>query len=469
MHAINIALHQLMLNIMLICFLNIVLQKEIRRVTSKFLIYIFICNIVSLASFIIEYALLELLAAGRTDLDFVVRLVCCIICLSYYGVLALFVYYFTSYISLQTKVSWTLAHISLAICVIFSVGLCASAFNGMFFYIKDGHFFKGEQFWFSQLGGYFVIGTMLFLSIRYFKVLGKWDSFLFMSFAFFPLLSTFTRSVMPYFSVQLALSISILLIYNFVYLTQVRKNIKQEDILRENRIALSFSQIQPHFIFNTLNSIYVLCDKDPKIVKQAIGDFSSYLRTNLEVFSEQRMIPFEKEIEHLNCYINLEKLRFREDLYVNYDFLEKNFMIPQLTLQPIVENAIKHGILKKKSGGVVTISTCKTDQFYKIKVSDDGVGFDTNQLNIFTNNSRNEEKNDELKNLDNDSTNQSNLKKDGQLHVGLKNVQERLWIMCRGNLIVKSEIGKGTSVVIELPLKTQQDFSESKNSEEIQK
>ena len=460
MHAINIALHQLMLNIMLICFLNIVLQKEIRRVTSKFLIYILICDLISLASVIIEYALLELLAAGRTDLDFVVRLVCCIICLSYYGVLALFVYYFTSYISLLTKVSWTLAHISLAICVIFSLGWCASAFNGMFFYIKDGQLFRGEQYWFSQMGRYFVIGIMISLAIRYYKVLGKWDTFFFMSFTFFPLLSSFTHSLMPFFSIQIALSISILLIYNFIYLTQVRKNIKQEAILRENRIALSFSQIQPHFIFNTLNSIYVLCDKDPKIVKQAIGDFSSYLRTNLEVFSEKKMIPFEKEIEHLNCYINLEKLRFREDLYVNYDFLEKNFMIPQLTLQPIVENAIKHGILKKKSGGVVTISTCKTDQFYKIKVSDDGVGFDTSILS---------NSNDENENLNNEASKNTNLKNDGQLHVGLKNVQERLWIMCRGNLIVKSEIGKGTSVVIELPLKTQQDFSESKNSEEIQK
>lgn len=442
MYSINIALHQLMLNIMIICFLNIVLQKEILKVTSKFFVNILICNLISLLTKIIEYGLLEIIVAGRTEFDFLFKIVCCISILSYYAVLALFVYYFTSYISLHTKVSWTLSHISLAISMIFSLEWCASVFNGMFFSIENGHFIKSEHYWFSQIGIFFVMGIMISLAIRYFKVLGKWDAFFFISFSVLPLSSVIISIKMPYFTIQIALSISILLVYNFIYLTQVRQNIKQENILRENKVALSFSQIQPHFIFNTLNSIYVLCDKDPKIVKQAIGDFSNYLRTNLEVFSEQRMIPFEKEIEHLNCYINLEKLRFREDLYVNFDLLEKNFVIPQLTLQPIVENAIKHGILKKKSGGVVTISTCKTDQFYKIKVSDDGVGFDTNILSNL---------NDENKNTE----------KEGQLHVGLKNVQERLWILCRGNLIVKSEIGKGTSVIIELPLNTQEELKKT--------
>ncbi|MCR4736395.1 MAG: histidine kinase [Treponema sp.] len=347
--------------------------------------------------------------------------------MSYFAILALFIYYLTDFISRKTPVSWTFAHISLAICFLYTIGWCASVFTGMFFQIENGKFTRSPNFWFAQFCGYFILGMTIFLIIKYFRILKKLEIAVFIAFAILPISSSFLRQKFPYFSNQIALSFSIQFIYHFIQLTQIRTTIQQESLIRENRLSLSFSQIRPHFIFNTLNSIYVLCDKDPAIAKKAIGDLSSYLRTNLEVLSSQRIVPFKKEIEHLEYYINLEKLRFRDDLFITYDFQETNFQLPQLTLQPIVENAIKHGILKKKCGGSVSISSCKTDKYYKIKVSDDGIGFDTSILSYPES-------------------------KDGQIHVGLKNVQDRLWILCHGNLIIKSEPGKGTVVIIEIPI-----------------
>ena len=223
---------------------------------------------------------------------------------------------------------------------------------------------------------------------------------------------------------QMALTLSILLMFNFIHLHQVRYILKQQAKLREDKIALSFSQIRPHFIFNILNSIYVLCDKDPAAVKNAIGDFASYLRINLDVLENQDEIPFKTAIENLNHYIRLEQLRFRDDVFVTYDLQETDFMIPPMTLQPLVENAIKHGILKKKNGGTVAISSCKNGDFYKVKIADDGVGFDVSTLE------------------EEESNNQ---------HIGIKNVKDRLWIMCRGQLEIRSERGKGTSVIISIP------------------
>ena len=111
------------------------------------------------------------------------------------------------------------------------------------------------------------------------------------------------------------------------------------------------SQIRPHFLFNTLNSIYVLCEKDPEVAQKAIGEFSEYLRGNFEGLENETVIPFSREIEHVRHYLNLEKMRFGSLLHVIYDLDGSEFMIPPLTLQPLAENAVKHGIMRKKDAG----------------------------------------------------------------------------------------------------------------------
>lgn len=382
-----------------------------------------------LVSLIFEFIFVDL--ATEVDAGFMLpmRIAACFDFISYFALISLFVYYVLDYISYKTKVNWTYAHICLAVCIIFAVGWCASIFNGMFFSIENGKFTHGQFYWFAQLGGVFVAFVTALVIFKYIKVLGIYDALFFLSFILLPLISIFIRLYASFFTMQMALTFSILLMFNFIHLTQVRQILSQQEEIKEGKISLSFSQIQPHFIFNTLNSIYVLCDKDnPELVKKAIGDFSSYLRTNIEVLENHSEILFEKEIENLKHYLNLEQLRFGDDVYVSYDLQETNFYLPPLTLQPIVENALKHGILKKENGGSIIIASYKTEDCYKIKISDDGVGFDTDEV------------------FNNDD------KKSERSHIGLKNVRSRLEIISSGTLEIKSKKGKGTCVFISIPI-----------------
>ncbi|MGN1187444.1 MAG: sensor histidine kinase, partial [Lachnospiraceae bacterium] len=132
---------------------------------------------------------------------------------------------------------------------------------------------------------------------------------------------------------------------------------KLEEELKENRIALAMSQIQPHFIYNSLNSIYHLCEKDVEMAQQAISDFSEYLQRSLSAADRITLISFGEELNHVKTYLKLEQLRFGKDLNVVYHIETVGFMLPALSVQPLVENAVKHGIcVKEEGGGTVTLT-----------------------------------------------------------------------------------------------------------------
>ncbi len=197
---------------------------------------------------------------------------------------------------------------------------------------------------------------------------------------------------------------------------------KIEQELIQNRISIMLSQIQPHFLYNSLTAISRLCDKDPKKAKQAIIEFSTYLRGNLNSLKEKDVIPFEKELEHVKTYLSLEKMRFEDELNIVYDIEIMDFFVPSLTIQPVVENAVKHGVGKKEDGGTVKITTREDDTEYIIVIEDDGIGFDVNEK-----------------------------KNDGKTHVGIENVRIRLKAQCNGSLDIKSNKGIGTIATISIP------------------
>ena len=208
-------------------------------------------------------------------------------------------------------------------------------------------------------------------------------------------------------------AVSILAIYTSIYRTRQKE-------LEAQKSALMLSQINPHFIYNTLSTIAAMCDISPQQAKHLTIDFSQYLRKNINSLSSEALIPFEQELEHVECYLKIEKARFRERLNVIYSVQCTDFSIPPLTVQPIVENAIKHGITKRADGGTVKICVYKEGNLYVIEIIDDGVGFDTDSA---------------------------------EMHVGLQNVRSRLAAICHGNLTVKSTEGIGTKVRIEIPKK----------------
>ncbi len=199
-------------------------------------------------------------------------------------------------------------------------------------------------------------------------------------------------------------------------------------LLRESNMRLMMSQIRPHFIYNTLNAIYVLCGKEPERARKAIYDFSKYLRGNFEQMDRTEPVPFREELQHVRFYVSIEQLRFPDALNVEYDIQEEDFSIPALTLQPLVENAVRHGIRATNRTGMIRISSFLENGEVCVAVEDDGEGFDVAEWekNIRENGGEDES---------------------GRRHVGLANVRERIR-KYGGDLIIESKKGVGTQMIL---------------------
>ena len=190
--------------------------------------------------------------------------------------------------------------------------------------------------------------------------------------------------------------------------------------LAESRISTMISQIQPHFIYNTLGTIEQLCITEPKEASKLVRNFSLYLRGNFSELDNVKPIPFSQEMNHVKHYTDIEQVRF-PDMTIQYDLRSVEFLLPALSVQPLVENAIKHGLMGLEEGGIVTISAYETKESYVVEVTDDGVGFDMN------------------------------VGYDETKHVGIKNIRGRIEAMCAGTLTIESELGKGTKATIRIP------------------
>ena len=195
-----------------------------------------------------------------------------------------------------------------------------------------------------------------------------------------------------------------------------------EQQLEDSRISIMLSQLQPHFLYNVLNSVYYLCRHDPEAARDMIDKFSDYLRNNLASLEQTERIPFREEYQHVQTYLSLEELRFGASLTVVYDIGTEDFLLPPLSVQPLVENAVRHGVTKKEGGGTVRLTTRETAESFVVTVSDTGRGFDPDHY------------------MD-----------DGKIHVGIRNVRRRLEYMCGGTLTIVSAPGEGTTAVITLP------------------
>ena len=199
---------------------------------------------------------------------------------------------------------------------------------------------------------------------------------------------------------------------------------EKEETIREMQTRIALSQIKPHFLYNALNSIYVLCGRDMNEARYAISHLSDYLRSNMAAIDSKFPIPFSREMELVESYLAIEKIRFPEEL--NYTIVTPvtHFSLPALTVQPLVENAVRHGIMPLDSGGIITITTRETEQDFIVSITDNGVGFDM-----------------ELPDPPEGSAD----------HIGLKNVKERLRRLSGGDLVIRSSPGHGTEAVIRIP------------------
>ena len=259
------------------------------------------------------------------------------------------------------------------------------------------------------------------------------------SFAFFPMLCIVLTAIWYASGIDCAiLSITyiFLLMAAYVvffgdYIESKKRLLLQKTLLAEKerqqtelQTAIMLSQIQPHFLYNALNAISSLCEIDALRARDAIDSFARYLRVNMNSLESRRLVPFSEELEHTRTYLNIEQLRFGEDLTVVYDIGCDDFRLPPLCVQPLAENAVKHG-LQRTDGGTVTIRTRREENAVHITVTDNGAGFAPDAL-----------------------------REDDREHIGIENVRSRLAVFCGGVLTVNSRPGEGTVAEIIIPEET---------------
>ncbi len=336
-----------------------------------------------------------------------------------------YVCYVSNLIGFENKLCQKVVKILRIIGVVATAFLIVGGQFGKFFTVTKGDFINGD--WFVGVFAYDILSCLvgILLIVKYSKILKLRDIIALSS---LPIL-IFVSAVFQYVGYGTIIglffmsAISLFIIYLMIQVERNRQEAEREKQLTDMNVSLMLSQIQPHFLYNALSSIRRMIRKNPMVAESAIENFSMYLRQNLESMNKVEPIPFSQELQHLQEYLYLEKLRFGERLQVEYDLQYENFALPVLTLQPIVENAIKHGILKKEEGGYVKISTCRKNGLVLLTVEDNGVGFTP-----------------------------TSFSDDKKTHIGFSNVKSRIEIQCQGSVNLESEVGVGTTVTITIPI-----------------
>lgn len=344
---------------------------------------------------------------------------------------ALYTWCLTAYISDRQRISHRPAWCVTGASAVAVLTCLLSAFNEMYIgYDASGADVIGPLYGLYLL---FTVALPAFTSLLAFRcrrVLGRRDTWIFAAYGLIVIVSAPLQIFWAITPVYLAADVSLLaLACAVIYTTQAqrisaaeKKLAEQELALSESRNALVLSQIQPHFLFNALTAIYRLCDTKPEAAKAAVGEFSQYLRGNLDSIRKEGLISFSDELRHTRAYLSLEKVRYEEALEVSYDIKAREFLLPPLTIEPLVENAVKHGIGSLSSGGRVTIATEELPDCYEVRVADNGIGFDPGAIPA-----------------------------DGRSRAGISAVSDRLRILCGGTLEIHSTPGRGTTAMIHIP------------------
>lgn len=314
--------------------------------------------------------------------------------------------------------------------------LAATPFTGMLYYFDSQNYYhRGPLYgvWY-----YITLISFIFIIVVYMACRKKIDRFpgqVIIVASVIPLIAFICNYV--YIGISFNnISVSITALIIFLLYEKQRTDVlvlnaceleKAQIHLVESRLALEHSknetlmaQIQPHFINNSLMALRYQCFDYPEIYEN-LTNFSRYLRSHFEALGDTRLIMFEQEMENIEAYLALEKCNFGDRLRIEYDIDCDDFLIPALSVQPLVENAVRHGVATYEKGGTVQINTHRADGEIIIEVIDKGFG----KSNI---------------------TPQQETRKG----IGVENVRARLKSMSRGKLkIVGNEQGTTARITID--------------------
>ena len=221
--------------------------------------------------------------------------------------------------------------------------------------------------------------------------------------------------------IDISTVLSAISMFGIIISEQIEQNFRQQQEIARQRASVNVLQMRPHFIYNTMMSIYYLIAQDTEKAQKITLDFTTYLRKNFTALAKDEAVPFTEELEHTRAYLAVEQTRFEDELFVEFDTPHTFFRIPTLTLQPIVENAVKHGLDPELNPLYVTIKTRQTNDGSVITVEDTGPGFKDGDNN--------------------------------EPHIALANIQERLRMICGGTLTISPRENGGTIVTVFVPYK----------------
>ena len=391
----------------------------IRRETSR----IFFVQILLATCTMFAFALSFLYPAQPRNIIF--SLFTAIAFLGIFMIQYLYIRYLISVINMRRDQSvHPIVHsVALIVCVISAILWILTIFSQDFGALSSRVPYFGSLFWIGNIGEWILVIISIVLLYKHRTLLSRGEILVLLSLPVLMVLATLLEPFTGGLELRYpAFTIEILLLYAQHYLDLETSAQRVEMETMHNRLALAAGHMKPHYMYNVLTTIYYLCDVDPEKAQEAIGSFAEYLRNTLEAIDNEELVPFSWELSQIRYYLSLEKIRYEDRLNIVYDVDVNEFLVPPLSIQPFVENAVKHGIAGRESGGTVSIITRKlADGGVQIRIVDDGVGFDV-----------------------------STIKEQKITQEGVANARERLRLECGADMTITSSPGKGTTVMITL-------------------
>lgn len=409
----NAAVCVIGITLFLIHTLDLLLKRRKRKDEMAFLIFV-VFTIIHFAT----YLTFTIIKTYYTSDPLIISFYTTFYIMNNVEVLLLY-YYTISAVPIDKRIKKISTIFNLAVFTLYVSCDIINIFGKMYFYSVDGVYTRTKLMFFAQ--GYQFVGfAVVFLITIFNKKTIITEKMAFASYCLIPLIAILVQNALPGYAIAyLSIIIALEILFLFVNVKKNMELIQEAKRTKEAEVKLMVSQIQPHFIYNTLSSISTLIKIDPEKAQKGLDDFTEYLRANLTSISETGLVSFENELRHIQTYLSLEKIRFDERLNVTLDIQTKDFKVPPLSIQPIVENAVKHGILQKLEGGTINIKTYETEKANIVEISDDGIGFDTKDSSFYKGN-----------------------------HIGINNIRYRLSTMCHGEMSIDSVVDKGTTVTV---------------------
>ena len=304
----------------------------------------------------------------------------------------------------------------------FLILLIASQFTDAFYYVTaDNKFFRGTLYSASLAP----IAVILILNvIAVVRRRNKLSKKYFIGLLVYLIPMMITMTIHLFFEIEVfvvaGMALLAIIMYALILSDNVEQYMRGQHEIAHQKASIMVLQMRPHFIYNSMMGIYYLCDQDAKKAKQVTLDFTTYLRKNFAAIASEESIPFTEELEHTRAYLAVEQAQFEDSLFVNFDTPVTLFRIPPLTLQPIVENAVVHGLRQSKAPIHISVTTREIASTIEITVEDDGPGFTP---------------------TDNDEP-----------QIALNKIRGRLEMMCHGTIAISPRDGGGTIVKVTIPL-----------------